>query len=44
MPVRPPRFIRRLVALFTWSARDRDMEREMAFTSSRSLRSTSAPA
>ena len=31
MPVRPPRFIRRLVALFTWSARDREMEREMSF-------------
>ena len=31
MPVRPPRFIRRLVALFTWSARDREMEREMRF-------------
>ena len=30
MPVRPPRFIRRLVALFTWSARDREMEREMS--------------
>jgi putative ABC transport system permease protein len=31
MTVRPPRFIRRLIALFTRSARDRDMDREMAF-------------
>jgi predicted permease len=31
MTVRPPRFLRRLIALFTWSARDRDMDREMAF-------------
>ena len=31
MPLRPPRFVRRLLALFTWSARDRDMEREMTF-------------
>ena len=28
---RPPRFFRRLIALFTWRARDRDMDREMAF-------------
>ena len=26
-----PRFIRRLIALFTWRARDRDMDQEMAF-------------
>ena len=31
MPVRPPRFIRRLVALVTWSGRDSEMEREMSF-------------
>ena len=31
MPLRPPRFLRRLVALFRWNARDRDMEQEMAF-------------
>src|SRR5688572_19384240 len=29
--MRPPRFIRRVLALFRWSSRDRDMEREMAF-------------
>ena len=28
---RPPRFIRRLTSLFAWSARDREMDREMAF-------------
>ena len=28
---RPPRFIRRALALFRWRARDRDMDREMAF-------------
>ena len=31
MALRPPRFIRRVVALFRWRSRDRDMEREMAF-------------
>jgi len=31
MPPRPPRFLRRLVALFTWDARDHDMDQEMAF-------------
>src|SRR5687767_14931846 len=31
MPLRPPRFLRRLAALFTWTARDRDMDEEMAF-------------
>src|SRR3954470_1363702 len=31
MAVRPPRFIRRLLAVFRWHSRDRDMEREMAF-------------
>jgi len=31
MALRPPRFIRRILALFRWRARDRDMEREMAF-------------
>ena len=31
MPLRPPRFLRRLIALFTWSARDRDMDQEMTF-------------
>jgi predicted permease len=31
MPFRPPRFARRVIALLTWSARDRDMEREMQF-------------
>jgi putative ABC transport system permease protein len=29
--LRPPRFIRRVLALFRWRSRDRDMEREMAF-------------
>ncbi len=27
----PVRFLRRLVAVFTWSGRDRDMDHEMAF-------------
>src|SRR5262245_37414709 len=31
MALRPPRLIRRLLALFRWRSRDRDMEREMAF-------------
>lgn len=31
MGLRPPRVIRRLFASFRWHARDRDMEREMAF-------------
>jgi putative ABC transport system permease protein len=31
MALRPPLFIRRVVALFRWRSRDRDMEREMAF-------------
>jgi hypothetical protein len=31
MALRPPRFIRRLLALFRWNSRDRDMEREPAF-------------
>ena len=31
MPFRPPRFVRRLIALFTWNTRDRDMDQEMAF-------------
>src|SRR5512134_843945 len=31
MTVRPPRFMRRLIGLFTWRARDRDMDYEMAF-------------
>src|SRR2546427_7461770 len=31
MTIRPPRFFRRLTGLFTWGARDRDMDREMAF-------------
>ena len=31
MALRTPRFIRRLLALFRWYSRDRDMEREMAF-------------
>ena len=31
MALRPPRFIRRVLALFRWRSRDRDMEREMAF-------------
>jgi putative ABC transport system permease protein len=31
MPLRPPRIIRRLIALVTWQRRDRDMEQEMAF-------------
>jgi len=31
MALRPPRFIRRVLALFRWHSRDRDMEREMAF-------------
>lgn len=31
MAIRPPRFVRRLIRLFTWGVRDRDMDREMAF-------------
>ena len=31
MPLRPPRFIRRLIALVTWNARDREMDQEMSF-------------
>src|SRR6185295_13517607 len=31
MGARPPRFLRRVIALFKWSARDRDMQSEMAF-------------
>ena len=31
MALRPPLFMRRVVALFRWRSRDRDMEREMAF-------------
>jgi hypothetical protein len=31
MSFRPPRPLRRLIALFTWSARDREMDQEMAF-------------
>src|SRR5215510_6628598 len=31
MLLRPPRFMRRLIALFRWSARDDDMQQEMAF-------------
>ena len=31
MALRPPRFIRRVLALFRWHSRDREMEREMAF-------------
>ena len=31
MALRPPRFIRRVLASFRWRARDRDMQREMAF-------------
>ena len=31
MRIRAPRLVRRLIALFTWSARDRDMDREMEF-------------
>lgn len=31
MALRPPRFICRVLALFRWHSRDRDMEREMAF-------------
>jgi putative ABC transport system permease protein len=31
MPLRAPRVVRRLIALFTWDRRDRDMEQEMAF-------------
>ena len=31
MPFRPPRLLRRVLAFFTWSARDREMDREMAF-------------
>jgi predicted permease len=31
MAPRPPRFVRRLLALFRWRSRDRDMDREMAF-------------
>ena len=31
MPIRLPRVVRRLIAPFTWTARDRDMDREMAF-------------
>jgi hypothetical protein len=31
MPLRRPRILRRLIALFTWNARDDEMDREMAF-------------
>jgi putative ABC transport system permease protein len=31
MPLRPPRMIRRLIALFTWNRRDEEMDQEMAF-------------
>ena len=31
MKLRPPRFLRRLIAFLTWGARDRDMAQEMAF-------------
>jgi putative ABC transport system permease protein len=31
MGIRPPRFFRRLIGLFTWGVRDRDMDREMGF-------------
>ena len=31
MALRPPRFIRRVLALFRWHSTDRDMDREMAF-------------
>ena len=31
MTIRRPRWFRRLTALFTWNARDRDMDQEMAF-------------
>src|SRR6188508_790177 len=31
MALRPPLFMRRVVALFRWRSRDRDMEREMTF-------------
>jgi putative ABC transport system permease protein len=31
MALRPPRLIRRVLAVFRWHSRDRDMEREMAF-------------
>ena len=31
MPLRPPRFVRRLIALVTWTARDREMDQEMGF-------------
>ena len=31
MPLRPPRFVRRLVSLVMWNQRDREMEREMTF-------------
>jgi hypothetical protein len=31
VPLRPPRFVRRLIALFTWNARESDMDREMTF-------------
>jgi putative ABC transport system permease protein len=31
MAMRPPLFIRRVLALFRWRSRDRDMQREMAF-------------
>jgi putative ABC transport system permease protein len=31
MTRRPPPFLRRLIALFTWGSRDRDMDQEMAF-------------
>jgi putative ABC transport system permease protein len=31
MPFRPPRWLRRILAFFAWSARDREMDGEMAF-------------
>ena len=31
MRLRPPRFVRRLLALVTWGSRDLEMDQEMAF-------------
>jgi putative ABC transport system permease protein len=31
MPLRPPRFVRRFIALATWDRRDEEMQQEMAF-------------
>ena len=43
MRFRPPRLLRRVLAFFTWSARDREMIGRWRFTSSRSRETWSNP-